>query len=134
MAKLNIVVGTHGRFGEELIKSAEMIIGKMENVKSVSLLPSMSFEEFMQEVDSTLSELDGPILALVDLYGGTPSNVFTVLTRKYNYNVITGLNLPMLIDLYINYGDKEMLDMNEVIDSCINNIKASAVNTNKMIQ
>ena len=45
MANLNIIIGTHGRFGEEIIKSAEMIVGKMENVRAVSLLPEMSFEE-----------------------------------------------------------------------------------------
>ena len=134
MAKLSIVIGTHGRFGEELIKSAEMIVGKMENIKSVSLLPAMSFEEFMHEVDSVLSGLEGPVLALVDLYGGTPSNVFTALTRKYNHNVITGLNLPMLIDLYINFSNEEVLNMDQVIESCINNLQVSGVNTNKMMQ
>lgn len=39
MAKLNIIVGTHGHFGEELVKSAELITGKMEGVRTLSLLP-----------------------------------------------------------------------------------------------
>jgi mannose PTS system EIIA component len=134
MANLNIVVGTHGRFGEELIKSAEMIAGKMENVTSVSLLPSMSFEEFMHQVDSVLSSLEGPVLALVDLYGGTPCNVLTALTKKYHHNVITGLNLPMLINLYLNVADKETIDMDEVIKSCIDDLQSSCVHTNKMIE
>lgn len=133
MAKLNIVVGTHGRFGEELIKSAEMIVGKMENVISVPLLPSMSFEEFMHQVDSVLGNLQGSVLALVDLYGGTPCNVLTALTKKYHHNVITGVNLPMLINLYLSIND-EALDMDEVIKNCIDNLKSSGVHTNKMIE
>lgn len=66
MAKLNIIIGTHGRFGEEIIKSAEMIVGKMENVRAVSLLPEMSFEEFMKQVKDILAELEGETIALVD--------------------------------------------------------------------
>ncbi len=134
MAKLNIVIGTHGRFGKELIKSAEMIVGKMENVKSVSLLPMMSFEVFMQQVNSVLLDLEGPVLALVDMYGGTPCNVFTALTKKYHHNVITGLNLPMLIDLYLNVTNDETPDMEEVIKNCINNLQSSGVHTNKMVE
>lgn len=133
MAKLNIVIGTHGRFGEELINSAEMIAGKMENVKAVSLLPTMSFEEFMQEANSVLGELDGPVLALVDLYGGTPCNVLTALTKKYHHNVITGLNLPMLINLYLSALNAETLDMDEIVKSCIDSLQASGVHTNKML-
>lgn len=133
MAKLNIVIGTHGRFGEELVKSAEMIVGKMENVKTVSLLPMMSFEEFMQQADSVFSDLEGPVLALVDLYGGTPCNVLTALTKKYHHNVITGVNLPMLINLYLSIDDEE-LNMDKVIKNCIDNLKSSGVHTNEMIK
>lgn len=134
MAKLNIVVGTHGRFGEELIKSAEMIAGNMENVTSVSLLPSMSFEDFMHQVDSVLSSLEGPVLALVDLYGGTPCNVLTALTKKYHHNVVTGVNLPMLINLYLNASGSETIDMDDIIKVCLDNLQSSGVHTNKMIE
>jgi PTS system mannose-specific IIA component/D-glucosaminate-specific PTS system IIA component len=70
----------------------------------------------------------------VDLYGGTPCNVLTALTRKYNHNVITGLNLPMLIELYMSTNDSENLDMDEVIKNCIENLQSSGVHTNKMLE
>ncbi|MGG7141888.1 PTS sugar transporter subunit IIA [Clostridium nigeriense] len=133
MSKLNIVIATHGKFGEEIIKSAEMIVGKMNNLKSVSLMPSMSFEDFTKEADAVLSNLSGDTLVLVDLYGGTPCNVFTALTKKYNHNVITGLNLPMLIDLYINTNDSNDVNVKEVIENCISILKTSCVHTNTML-
>lgn len=133
MAKLNIVIGTHGKFGEELIRSAEMIVGSMENVKSIALLPQMSFEEFMHDAESVLSNLEGPILALVDLYGGTPCNVLTALTKKYHHNVITGFNLPMLIDLYMYVINNEELNIDEVVKNCINSLKSSGIHTNAML-
>lgn len=133
MSKLNIVIATHGKFGEEIIKSAEMIVGKMDNIKSVSLMPSMSFEDFTKEANTVLSDLSGDTLVLVDLYGGTPCNVFTALTKKYNHNVITGLNLPMLIDLYINTNDSSDVNVKEVIENCISILKTSCVHTNTML-
>lgn len=132
MSELNIVIATHGKFGEEIIKSAEMIIGKMNNIQSLSLLPSMSFEDFTKEADTVLSNLTGNTLVLVDLYGGTPCNVFTALTKKYSHNVITGLNLPMLIDLYINVNDSNYIKVNEAIENCISILKESCVHTNTM--
>ena len=108
MAKLNIIVGTHGHFGEELVKSAELITGKMEGVRTLSLLPEMSFEDF---------------------------NVLTVLSKKYNYDIVSGVNLPMLIDLYVktlSMEDSE-IDTDKLAEECIDTLKESGVHTNKQV-
>ena len=90
MEKFNIVIGTHGRFGEELVKSASMIAGDMSHVKTCSLLPEYSFEDYMKAATELLDGLDdGFTIVLVDLYGGTPCNTFTVLSQKYHYDVLT---------------------------------------------
>lgn len=107
MEKFNIVIGTHGRFGEELVKSAKMVAGDMANVECCSLLPEYSFEDYMHKVDEILKKKEGFTIVLVDLYGGTPCNVFTVLSKKYHYDVITGLNLPLLISLYMKLSTEE---------------------------
>lgn len=133
MEKFNIVIGTHGRFGEELVKSAEMIAGKMANVECCSLLPEYSFEEYMHKVDETLSKKECFTLVLVDLYGGTPCNVFTVLSKKYHYNVLTGLNLPLLIDLYLKLTNLEEVDIDTLIEESIETVKASCVHTNTQL-
>ena len=109
-----ILIGTHGRFGEELVSSAEMIMGKMEHVECCSLLSGMSFEEYAASVEQILSKFPGETLCLVDLFGGTPSNVMTALSRKYNTQVVTGLNLPMLIEVYMNHSDLSIEDLAEL--------------------
>lgn len=53
MEKFNIVIGTHGRFGEELVNSARMIAGALENVQCCSLLPEYSFEDYMKLAGDT---------------------------------------------------------------------------------
>lgn len=135
MAKLNIIIGTHGRFGEELVKSAELIAGKMETVKTVSLLPTMSFEDFMKQAEDVLANTEKPYMVLVDLFGGTPCNVFTVLSRKYNYDVIAGVNLPMLVDLYVKTLSMNDADINTdtLAEECVEILKESGVHTNKQL-
>lgn len=131
MSRLNIIIGTHGRFGEEIIKSAEMIVGKMDNVEAVSLLPELSFEDYMKKVDEVLGSKSGPIISLVDLFGGTPSNVFTVMSRKYGNQVITGLNLPVLIDLFLKTSNDDEIDLDKLVQETLATLQESGVNTNK---
>lgn len=135
MGKINIIVATHGRFGEELVKSAEMIAGKMENVQNLSLLPSMSLEEFMAEADAMLAKTEKPLIVLVDLFGGTPCNVMTALSRKYNYDVVTGVNIGMLIELYVStlsMADEE-IDTDQLAENCLATLQETGVHTNKQL-
>ncbi|MDH6368016.1 MULTISPECIES: PTS mannose transporter subunit IIAB [unclassified Breznakia] len=132
---MNILIGTHGKFGKELIQSAEMIVGKMENISCVSLLPEMSFEDFMNEADQKLASFEGPTIALVDLFGGTPCNVLTVLSRKYQYEVITGVNLPMLIDLSLKCQSiEDVSDSKLLVAQAIETLKESAVHSNARLE
>lgn len=99
---IRIVLVTHGNFGKEIINSASMLVGDISKITSLSLMPGMSFEDFVNEARDTLTKnKDEQILCFVDLFGGTPSNTMTALTREFQMNVITGLNLPMLIDAYL---------------------------------
>lgn len=99
---IRIVLATHGNFGKEIINSASMLVGDISKITSLSLMPGMSFEDFVNEERDTLTKnKDEQILCFVDLFGGTPSNTMTALTREFQMNVITGLNLPMLIDAYL---------------------------------
>ena len=131
MGKIKIVVATHGKFGEELIKSAEMIVGQMSDVYSISLTADKSFEDFLTEANNILSNLEGPIISLVDLHGGTPGNAMTVLSKRYNNQVITGVNLPMLIDLYLKSSTIESVEA--LADGCLATLVESGVHTNKLL-
>lgn len=132
MANINIVVGTHGRFGEELIKSTEMIVGKMEMVHSLSLLPEYSFEDFFAKADELLSTLEGSTIVFVDIFGGTPSNVLSVLTKKHGHHVVTGINMPALAELFIKVSGGAD-DVDELVKGCIEAVETSAKYTNEYL-
>lgn len=93
-----IVILTHGRFGEELIRSAEMIMGHMENIKALSLLPGVEPADFMAEVNNVLESMAEGSLLISDLFGGTPANVSAAISTSKNVSAIAGLSLSMVIE------------------------------------
>ncbi|MEF9961736.1 MAG: PTS mannose transporter subunit IIA [Erysipelotrichaceae bacterium] len=95
-----IYICTHGKFGEELIRSAEMIVGKLDGVKAFSLIPGMSPEEYQILIEDSLKLEGESIIVMVDLFGGTPSNTMAILSKKYKLDILSGINLAMLIELY----------------------------------
>lgn len=117
-----IIIGTHGDFGKALIKSAEMILGKLENVKFVSLKEGQDPDQYYVAVESVLKESVGNVLCLVDIFGGTPSHTFLRLSQKYNFKLCGGLNLPMLINACDQRADKSEWNLSEIVSSSQNNI------------
>lgn len=134
MAKLTIIVATHGRFGEELVRSAEMIIGVTENVHTLSLLPEKSFEDFYAEAKEVFEGIEGPTIALVDLFGGTPSNVLTALTKQYGHKVLSGVNLPLFIDLYMKGMTAETIDVDQLVAESFTVFNESMILTNDRLE
>ena len=92
-----ILIMTHGEAGKGLIKSLQMIVGETGDIYAIPLLLGESIEEYVAKVKEVLDKHTTAI-ALVDLYGGTPSNCAASLTSKYNLDVISGVNLPMVIE------------------------------------
>ena len=93
-----IILMTHGRVGEQMIEGLRMIVGITDEVYAVPLLPGMTVEEYMGQVSSLLEVQEKPSLLMVDMFGGTPSNCAGGLSSKYPVEVISGVNIPMLIE------------------------------------
>ena len=93
-----IILMTHGRVGEQMIEGLRKIVGITDEVYAVPLLPGMTVEEYMGQVSSLLEVQEKPSLLMVDMFGGTPSNCAGGLSSKYPVEVISGVNIPMLIE------------------------------------
>lgn len=124
MKNRKIIVCTHGRFGEELIKSAEMIVGSLDKIQTYSLLPSQEPESLVEEVSKDLNKED-EVLCLVDVYGGSPSTLLARMSKDYNMTILTGVNLPMIIELSNTQEDADLKYivsnlMEVACNSCIN--------------
>lgn len=101
-----VLLCTHGKFGEELKRSAEMIAGTLDRVKVFSLFPGMTPEELSDKIRTELDSCAAGI-CLVDIAGGTPFNVTARLAAEYPVAVITGVNLPMLIEVHDGMDEME---------------------------
>lgn len=95
-----LIICTHGEFGKEMIRSAEMIVGKLEGVYSFSLKMGMQPMDFRQQVVDLIEvHPEDQFLCLVDLFGGTPCNMVASINKE-NLEIVSGLNLAMLIETY----------------------------------
>ncbi len=99
---IHIVIVAHGNLGKSLIASAEMIAGELEDISTVSLLPNENLDTFGQKLDDHLDTFgDREILVLIDLFGGTPCNVAARAMQRPNLESVTGVNLPMLLEVVL---------------------------------
>ena len=94
------VLVTHGRFGEELKNSAEMIMGPLEDTYCISLMEGMDPLELKDKLAELLKDAPTNTIIMTDLFGGTPSNTAAMFAFEKEYSIICGLNLPMLIETY----------------------------------
>lgn len=103
---LGVIIATHGLSSVELLKSAEMITGKQSNVETVTFTEGEGLEELRESYSEALSKLNEntTILILVDIWGGTPFNV----AIEQGCEVITGVNIPMLLELFMNRDNQEV--------------------------
>lgn len=99
-----IILSAHGSVSENFLKTAEMIVGKQKNIAWVNLLPEESIDNLCEKYIKNLSKLNTSIgvLFLVDMWGGTPFNAAQrIILNKKNYDIITGVNIPMLIEILL---------------------------------
>ena len=99
---IGVLVTTHGRLGEELVKAAVLIKGHLEGVLWVAVEQEKSMELITKEMADAIKKLDNEdgVIILTDLFGGTPSNISLSFMKDKKIEVVTGVNLPMLLKLY----------------------------------
>ena len=98
---VGILVVTHRRLAEELIATAELIVGKIDGCVGLSLDPDLPVDDLRRQIDEAMAEVnDGDgVIVLTDMFGGTPSNLSLSFLNQERVEVVTGVNLPMLLKL-----------------------------------
>lgn len=100
---VGIVVVTHGRLAEELISVVKFVMSENPAVKieGLSLDQSKEFETFTLEIKKAIKKVDDGdgTLLVTDMFGGTPSNISLTFLQNNKVEVISGVNLPMLLKL-----------------------------------
>jgi mannose PTS system EIIAB component len=108
-----IIIGTHGAAAEQLLKTAEMLLGEQSNVAYIDFVPGENAETLIEKYNERLTHLDSSkgVIFLVDTWGGSPFNAASrIVTDKENYEVITGVNVPMLVETFMARDDDPSFD------------------------
>jgi mannose PTS system EIIA component len=98
---IGVVVVTHGQLANELVNAAEMIVGDLPQFTAVSIGWHDDVNDARGDISQAIERVRGEegVLLLTDMFGGTPSNIGMTFLEKDRIEVITGVNLPMLIKL-----------------------------------
>ena len=96
---IGVVVVTHGHLATELVNAAETIVGDLPNFTAVSIGWHEDVQDARDEIAAAIARVQGPegVLIVTDMFGGTPSNLGITFLEANKVDVITGVNLPMLI-------------------------------------
>lgn len=108
-----IVIGTHGWAAEQLLKTAEMLLGEQENVGWIDFVPGENAETLIEKYTAQLANLDtsSGVLFLVDTWGGSPFNAASrIVVDKEQHEVVAGVNIPMLVETLMARDDNPSFD------------------------
>lgn len=98
---VGVLIVTHKDLAEALVTVCDLILGCQEGIQALSLNPAAPPETLVQQLQNSIAQLnngDG-VLILTDMLGGTPSNLSLSFLQEGKIEVVTGVNLPMLMKL-----------------------------------
>jgi PTS system mannose-specific IIA component len=96
---IGVVLVTHAGLAGALISAAEMIVGTIDRCASVQVDPGEHADGIMARVVAAVEAVSGDgAIIMTDLFGGTPSNMAMSFLKEGRVEVLTGVNLPMLIE------------------------------------
>ncbi|MBI2081814.1 MAG: PTS fructose transporter subunit IIA [candidate division NC10 bacterium] len=98
---VGVIVVTHGQVGTELLRTAQEIVGRIERAEAVTIDAAEKIERARSKIEAAIKRVStgAGVLILTDMFGGTPSNLGLSFLEKGAVEVVTGVNLPMLIKL-----------------------------------
>jgi PTS system mannose-specific IIA component len=107
------VIVTHGQLASELVAAAEMIVGEIHHITAVSIGWHDDVDVARAEVERAIERVDSGsgVLLLTDMFGGTPTNIAATFLGEAPVEVVTGVNLPMVIKLTAQEGSESLFEL-----------------------
>ena len=98
---VGILIVSHGKLAEALISSVQFLLGSLQKIRGVSIWPKDKGKEVRDRIQREIKEVDDGdgVVILTDVLGGTPTNLSISFLEKEKVEVVTGVNMPMLLTL-----------------------------------
>lgn len=119
MEKIGGVIVTHGNLANELLKAAKQVVGDLDHIASVSIGWNDDVEQSRKEIKTAIEKVSNKsgVLLLTDMFGGTPTNISAMFIKENEVEVVTGVNLPMVIKLASQNSEKTLSEMAEAVEA-----------------
>jgi PTS system mannose-specific IIA component len=130
---IKIIVVAHGELAQELVNSAEIIIGKQSNLYAVKRSADDNLAQMRERVGNllrTIEDRDGSLI-LTDMKGGTPCNASAQMVMCFNAEVLSGVNLPMVLSAVCS--SKSNISVSDLAEKVLFEGQKSIVNVRKVL-
>lgn len=132
---INILIISHCNLAKELVNTAEVVAGKQENLFCIDKdIRGENLQSLQEKISAILDKINVPegTLVLTDMLGGTPCNASVLLTKKYNLEILTGVNLPMILSAV--FASKTAQTAKDLADKVLVSAQKSIVNAKQLMQ
>ncbi len=114
---IGLVVITHASLGREFISAAQLILGTLEQAVWLSVDSQSDPDTLRKQLKKAVQETDSGqgVLILTDMFGGTPNNISLTFLEENRVEVVTGVNLPMVIKAATTRQDKSLAELASLV-------------------
>ncbi|MBT2655269.1 PTS mannose transporter subunit IIA [Bacillus sp. ISL-18] len=130
----HFLIATHGELSKAFIETLELIAGKTSNVSYFGMTKLKSGDLAKEELKKILTakKKDEHFIVLTDVFGGSVTNICTELLMEHkDFDIITGLNLPMMLTMILS-GDE--LSIEDMINEGVRSAKEGIIHINKLVE
>jgi len=116
--KIGGVIVSHGQVANELLAAAETVVGSLNHIAAVSIGWHDDVELAKDEISRAIKKVsDGNgVLLLTDMFGGTPTNISAMFIKEKEVEIVTGVNLPMVIKLASQNRELTLMEMAKLVE------------------
>lgn len=116
--KIGGVIVSHGQVANELVAAAETVVGELNHIAAVSIGWHDDVETANAEIARAIKKVSGGsgVLILTDMFGGTPTNISAMFIAENKVEIVTGVNLPMVIKLAAQTKEMTLAEMAKAVE------------------
>ncbi|MDD4493840.1 MAG: PTS sugar transporter subunit IIA [Eubacteriales bacterium] len=129
----HIIMVSHGEYVKAMIESAELIVGEKENVTTFGFNLGDSVDQLQESIANELKRVqkNSDVLVLTDMFSGSPFNAVSSLMQEYSFHHITGINLPLLLEILMS---RDETSVQELCNNVMEKGKDTIVYVNKFLE
>lgn len=129
---MDYLIATHGEFSKGILNSLHLILGDAKHIDVFCMTKSKSEEDAEKEAEAYLNtKKGGQLIVFTDVFGGSVANLFTTyLLRGYDFQLITGVNLPLLLSILLS----DETDVHKLVKASIKEAKEGIQYVNEVMK